>query len=441
MGPSSPDEGGTASVRGGDRRYHRGRMRRKLARVFACVTATAAAIAGIAHCSAVTELIVVVDTDLAAGSEVDEIDVTVEDGAGFETHRSARIGGAGGTQLPLSLGVTAGDDPNRKVTVRAVARSRGTDVASATLRTGFVEGESKLAHVSICRSCGASCAAVDVAGASLPAWSGSAPSAAVCGGPNAGDSGPNDRDDGAVSDGGDAGDGGTTGDADAAGDPSLFAYYDFEETSGQVIDRTGRGHHADITGIGGAARGPGKIGQGIVFTRFADGGENGQLDCDDHSDAGMFPSSGTLSFWWRDDDTAAAGALGSSVTVFSNQTSAQDHFFVSRFAGDDAQELTLGFQFKTLDASTDDYANTTGANVPPPKFVVPKSVWTRIVVTWGPNGGSRTIGTGLTTGFSFYRAWSPANQRCFFGRHAHGALDEVRFYTRELTPQEIGTIP
>lgn len=412
-------------------------MRRKLAGTFACVTAMAAATVGVVHCSATTELVVVVDTDLDTGAEVDEIDVTVSDGVGFETHRSARIGPSG-TALPLTLGVTAGDDPARVVTVRAVARLRGVDVASAGLRTGFVEGERKLAHVSICRSCGAACATRDVTSTSLPAWSGAAPSAPVCTAPGDGDSGP--RDDaggGGIVDGGDAG---RDGDADAAVDPTLFAYYDFEETTGQVLDRSGRGHHADITGVG-AERAPGKVGQGLAFRRLDGGTENGQLDCDDHSDAGMFPSSGTLSFWWRDDDTAAASTLGSSVTVFSNQTSAQDHFFVSRFANDDPQEMTLGFQFKTLDASTDDYANTTGANVPPPKFFVPKGVWTRIVITWGPNGGSRTIGTGLTTGFSFYRAWSPANQRCFFGRHAHGALDEVRFFTRELTPQEISAIP
>jgi hypothetical protein len=412
-------------------------MRTRLAGAFACVMAASAAIGGIAHCSAVTELVVVVDTDLAAGTEVDEIDVTVDDGAGFTAKRTARVGGS--DALPLSLGVTAGDDANKPVTVRAVARLRGVEVASAGLRTNLVEGESKLAHVSICRSCGTTCATVEAAGATLPAWSGSAPSAAVC-------SGVNDGDGGGLDSGRDASIDAPVDalDADSATDggvPLVLAYWDFDEEAGGpvVFDRSGNQRDIGFTGST-VKRAPGKIGNGLQFSRTDAGTGTGSLSCEAWK-AELFGASGALSFWWRDEDPAPASTIPSSVGVFSTQSSGRDHFFVSRFRQDPPQRFTLGFQFKDLDATAvDDYANDDGGG--PTKLDVVQSTWTRILVTWTPNGATLRNGKdALPIALPFKRPWTATDQSCFFGSNAVGVLDEVRVFSRPLNDAEIAALP
>lgn len=384
------------------------------------------AIAALAHCSKTTEIIVVVDTDLAVGAEVDEITVTVEDGAGFVEKRSARVG-PGATALPLTLGVTAGDDPNRTVTVKAVGRLRGADVTAASIRTTFVEGESKLAHVSLCRSCGASCATVDATGSSLPAWNGSTPRGPLCA------AGPVD----ASADAGDGStgvDSGNAGDSGEAGALDLLAFWDFEDDGGsEVFDKSGNGRHA-VVGGNGVSRGLGRDGGGLVFVRL-DGGEDGTFSCQDHV-ASLIENEGTLSFWWRNDDDTPP-ELARSAAIFDNQNSTRDHFFVYRWKEDQPTQFTLAFQLDSGVVGNDDFVNGDGGT----KFPMPLNAWTRVVITWSVLAATLTVAQGDAQALEFYKAWTPRDPRCVFGIHTRGALDDVRFYGRVLSAAEIATIP
>jgi hypothetical protein len=141
-----------------------------------------------ASCSDVTELVVVVDSDLRAGAEIDTVDVQVDGPAGFEAEpRRAAVTGA--SSLPVTLGIAAGSDPTAAVTVTAVATLGGKEVARTVGRGRMTAGTRRLLHVSLCRSCGLSCT-FDVGDEPLPAWSGGPPDHHACDGPAFTDAGP-----------------------------------------------------------------------------------------------------------------------------------------------------------------------------------------------------------------------------------------------------------
>lgn len=170
--------------------------------------AALAAMTSLAHCGGVTELVVVVDTDLAPGSEIDRIDVRVEGPGGFARDEGAPVALA--SALPLTLGVAAGSDPSARVVVTARASKGGADVARTTAVARMAPGESRLLHVSICRACGLTCGR-DF-GASLPEWTDVLPPGDECRGTFA-DAGGFDPDGPGGPGGGDAG-----GASDASGE-------------------------------------------------------------------------------------------------------------------------------------------------------------------------------------------------------------------------------
>lgn len=225
-----------------------------------------------------------------------------------------------------------------------------------------------------------------------------------------------------------------TGDATPGAAAELLVYWKFDEASGaQVLDESNHGRHATI--VGAVQREQGRYGGGLTFTRGDAGDGTGELDCQDLA-ATLVRPTGTLLFWWRDDDDTPA-PLARSAGVFDNQSSLRDHFFVTRFKNAPAHSFTLGFQFAAPDAAAiDDLANGTGGTV----FSLKKGEWTRIVVSWTAAGATVRSGTAVET-FTFYRAWAPTAPGCFFGRHARGALDEVRFYDRPLSTDEITALP
>jgi hypothetical protein len=134
-----------------------------------------AAAAGLIHCSDVTELVVVVDTDLTPTTDFDHVEVRVE-GPRFVAEKEATVGAA--TSLPLTLGVAAGDDPSADVTVVATALKAGVEVARTRARAKMSPGTSRVLQVSLCRACGLTC---DVSyGDGLPTWTGAAPATNAC---------------------------------------------------------------------------------------------------------------------------------------------------------------------------------------------------------------------------------------------------------------------
>lgn len=140
----------------------------------------AAAIASIAgalmHCSQTTELVVAVDTDLAPGSEVDQIDVAVDGPSGRVFEKDAGV--VTSSALPLTLGVAAGSSDDAEVRIVATASKSGVAVARTEVIARFVPGESHLVQVSICKSCGLTCG--KNLGSSLPEWNDALPTTNAC---------------------------------------------------------------------------------------------------------------------------------------------------------------------------------------------------------------------------------------------------------------------
>jgi sulfatase modifying factor 1 len=168
---------------------------------------TAIALAGLScaallvtHCSQVTELFVVVDSDLTNEARIDAIRITVDAPSGTYVEREAQLAEK---PLPVTLGVQAGSDDSSSLTVTATALRGGVEVARQTVRTHFVPGENKVLPIALCASCvgvqcgasercdGGRCIGEDVPAASLPPFG--AVSRLTCGGPPGDGSTPNAR--------------------------------------------------------------------------------------------------------------------------------------------------------------------------------------------------------------------------------------------------------
>jgi len=221
-------------------------------------------------------------------------------------------------------------------------------------------------------------------------------------------------------------------DADAAYvPPPLLAYWDFEEESGAtVLDRSGAGHNAEIDAPNpDVVRGEGKYGRGVVFARRG----NERLVC--WATLVELRDNGALSFWMRDDDDEPP-TLQNSAGYFSNQNSESNHLFIWRAKTRQPQELEVAFQLAKEDAN----APAVYAGTHP--FRVEKGVWTRVVVSWTDHDARILIGSGTEpVTVTFDQRWKADQQSCYFGSNAKVAFDEIKFYARALTDDEMAAVP
>lgn len=165
-------------------------MRSRIGAVLAILASLALFAGAAAGCtSPATQLVVVVDTDLAIPGEVDQVSVTVEGPSGaMETERSTL---ADRSRLPLTLGVSPSGDALGPITVTAMGRHVGTLVVLREHRVTLVRGETRMLVMHLSAECvGASapscddtetctdrgCEAVEVDATRLPAWTGTPPS-------------------------------------------------------------------------------------------------------------------------------------------------------------------------------------------------------------------------------------------------------------------------
>ncbi len=114
----------------------------------------------------ITELVVVIDTDYAVPSELDdvEIQVTEPDGTVQTVTPSLEV-------LPVTLGVVHRGGATSPLEVLARGRLRGTTRVERRAVTGFVSGESRVLRLDLLRACEAvPCSAVEtcMAGACIP---------------------------------------------------------------------------------------------------------------------------------------------------------------------------------------------------------------------------------------------------------------------------------
>ena len=134
-----------------------------------------------------TELVVVIDTDLAVPGELDGLRLAIESPAGMR-ETSSPLGGAADPTLPVSFSLEHGGHSwLGPVTVTAEGTLGGVPVVAQVRRTSFVRGERRLLTLFLSRDCRGvacpaeetcdrgACVAIDVPPESLPRWQGEVP--------------------------------------------------------------------------------------------------------------------------------------------------------------------------------------------------------------------------------------------------------------------------
>lgn len=151
-----------------------------------------------------TELVVVVDTDLDFASEVDRVTITADDGDGHVFEKSVAVDGT--TPKPLTLGATA-KTSLRPITFSARAILGGETVVERRIVAPFVRDERRAVLLTLCKRCRAlapRCSPAETCGergcqspddVSLLPWTG-VPPRGICPPESGEDAGP--PDDGAV---------------------------------------------------------------------------------------------------------------------------------------------------------------------------------------------------------------------------------------------------
>jgi hypothetical protein len=136
-----------------------------------------------------TEMVVVVDSDLRVPEEVDEIVVQASGSSGLSQDARAMLVGSEARGLPVSVALVPANGGAGPVTVRALARRAGTTVLAHEVRTSFLAGRRLLLRIDLLRACIAvaatcdgrercvagACVAGDVHPATLPAFDGAVP--------------------------------------------------------------------------------------------------------------------------------------------------------------------------------------------------------------------------------------------------------------------------
>ncbi len=100
-----------------------------------------------------TQLVVVVDSDLAVPSALDTVHllVTAPDGSAYD--KTVQLTGPGAIPLPLTLGVQYTSGTLEPVMITATGRHAGSAVVTTQVNTAWVLGESRLVHIVLSATC------------------------------------------------------------------------------------------------------------------------------------------------------------------------------------------------------------------------------------------------------------------------------------------------
>jgi len=154
----------------------------RLALFIALVTLCAAGGCG----PSATEILVVVDSDLDVGTEIDRLTIEITDPGGATRMSEARLG-AGEPPLPRSLGMVHEGGPLGEFEVLVRGRLGNDDVVTRTARVSFVPGEIRVLRMFLLRRCLAEmcgrdmtcgdsgCRTTDVSQDELTRWNGEVP--------------------------------------------------------------------------------------------------------------------------------------------------------------------------------------------------------------------------------------------------------------------------
>jgi hypothetical protein len=376
------------------------------------------------QCSRLTEILVVVDSDLGS-DRIDLIAIDIQGPSGGPIHREAALATI---SLPITLDVTPGSDDSAEITVTATASKAGVKVVASTVRASFVEGKSLELPVTLCAGCiGVTCAAGErcESGRCVAESLGALPSLGdvsrlTCAPTSA-----------------DGGEGGPDGDADASNVADAFdafkpdvaalgcgvagnaleGYWQMDEDGGTVVsDCSGKGVIGTLNGT--FQRIAGRIGAGALHF---DG--NGYIDL-----GNTLALSGPISIaaWVKVDSFASNGR------VLSKSGAVPDRGF----------DLTLESKGTAHFQIALDGTNEVGA-----EDAAPSGVWTHIAGVFVPGtevrlfvDGKRAATVTTTATSSVYSQPAQIARRADDAGRLTGAVDDVRIYSRVLTDAEIADL-
>lgn len=157
-----------------------------------------------------TEVIIVVDSDLDVPDELDTAFIEVKGPTGDVRQATARLDGERGIPLPRTLGVVHRGGPLEPLDVLVEGRLGRRAIIQRHARTGFVEGETRVLRMWLLRSCVGKmcdvdetcteqgCRSQDVSPEDLERWTGQAHGLDASTNPDAGDGGVDGGQDGCV---------------------------------------------------------------------------------------------------------------------------------------------------------------------------------------------------------------------------------------------------
>jgi hypothetical protein len=111
------------------------------------VTSTSCADGGL------TEIVVVVDSELPVPSVIDEVRIDVEGATDAAHVARALLAGPGSVPLPVTLGLRPAEPGNARVTIRASGLREGERRVASEVRTGFVEGRRLVVRMVLLSAC------------------------------------------------------------------------------------------------------------------------------------------------------------------------------------------------------------------------------------------------------------------------------------------------
>jgi len=100
-----------------------------------------------------TEIVVVVESDLTVPAQLDEIVVTAEGPEGIPKVSRASLVGADAASFPVTVGLRPAAGGAIGVTIKASGRRAGSDQVEAQVRTNFIEGRRLLVRIVLLASC------------------------------------------------------------------------------------------------------------------------------------------------------------------------------------------------------------------------------------------------------------------------------------------------
>ena len=140
-------------------------------------------------CTSPTEIVLVIDTDLAVPVDIDHVDILAR-GSQMQSTVGVDVGTTGSPSFPLTLGLTTADAAG-PVSVTVVGSLQGNAVVQQDADTAFVSGSKRMLRMLLLSSCigtscpmgdtcaSSGCSATSTPGSSLPAWTGGLPARPV----------------------------------------------------------------------------------------------------------------------------------------------------------------------------------------------------------------------------------------------------------------------